>query len=352
MPRYLAIVLGGACVVMLMAFYLMAPAMQPYNLDSTAQREAAARQEVSNPDETGVMAILMERVGTNLELARHQYLGEHLPETPDGWQIEKTNHDEIYKFTLDYKLELDLNDRSSVRRLTGWGSTTMARNTDVKYTKGDKVIFVRLTGRQHTKDDPVGAYNSRIFNGRPTETVDDYELAGLTWRASFFEGVDIMNMTANVGHDTAIGIFTNASPSEVFELMQGMDLMAFAAERGLDKDGNPATNDGKQNYINAATMTAEPPENIRAPGDNFMAGLTEEGDEIETAAVEPNAVNQRPNKSKPTNLLDALLAGAEKEKETKINRPKAGGGSFERKSGSFSSGCDQAKGAKFCKVTQ
>ncbi|MEM7441559.1 MAG: hypothetical protein AAF393_18410, partial [Pseudomonadota bacterium] len=181
------------------------------------------------------------------------------------------------------------------------------------------------------------------------ETVEGFELAGLTWERYDYPDRDLLNMVAPVGHDTAVGVFTNASLDEVFDLFQGMDLMAFAAVRGLDKNGNPPTGDDVATYVNAATRDVRPDVELRAPGENFVSDLDTSEDE-ETANSSGSSA-----KKKPKNLLAALLAGKDSEDEDaeaqqEAEKPKAGAGAFERKSGSFTSACDRSNGAKFCKV--
>ena len=345
MPKYLAVVLAGAVVVMMAGFYLMAPSLTPYDMASAERALASKEAEATAPKQKkGILSALMATVQTELETARKQYLGEHLPKTPDGWKIEKTHHDEIVAFTLDYQLDLTLNDKSSMRRLSGWGSTTGARPADVKYTNGDKVIFLRLVGRQRTSDTPLRTATARLFIGREGSK-ETMQLADLSWERYVYPGTDLINIATPVGYDTAIGIFTNASVEDVETLLSGMDIAAFAGLRGLDKDGKPPIEMATVPVETLGGSTDNASMRSRADtGENMIAGL---GD---SAAEDEEPEPQGAQRSKPKNLLGALLSGgSEKAKKTKINRDRSGSGeSFKRKAGTFGSNCAKANGAKFC----
>lgn len=345
MPKYLAIVLACAVVVMMAGFYLMAPSLGPYDLSAADEKLAAQDTSVTEPKEKNLLGMFMATLQSELEVARKQQLGEYLPKTPEGWKIEKTHHDELVKFTLDYKLKLTINDKSSMRRLSGAGGAQMSPTADVKFVRDDKVVFLRLATRKVTREDPIKATRARLFIGG-----DGAErgilLGGLEWTQIDYPEVELINAFARVGHDTAIGVLTNASVEEVETLLSGMDLDEFGALRGRTKDGKPVSGgnlagDGSTD-AGDTMVTANAPD----PNHNFADGNSARGWDDEEE--EP----QGAQRSKPVNLLDAIKARAGKDDGPKINRARSnggsGGGSFQRKAGTFGANCSKSNGAKFC----
>lgn len=346
MPRYLAIVLASAVAVMLAGFYLMAPGLGPYDMNAAEKKSAAMEASLDAKDEKpGLFAMFVSTLQSELETARKQQLGEYLPKTPEGWKIQKTNHDEIVAFTMDYQLELDINDKSSLRRLSGWGGANMRPTADVKFVKGDKVIFLRLTHRKQTRVDPMNPKLARLLIGAPNE-IQPLVLGGLNWTRALYPEERVLNAWASAGHDTAMGVLTNASIDDVEALLSGMDVHAFATLRGRTKDGKPV-NAGNQ--WDGALASADPAKPMDVPdqGRNFVEGVGRDEDEPEPQGAQ---------KSKPVNLLDALKARAGKEDEARVNRAKSGqgssNGSFQRRAGTFGSNCSQGNGAKFCSTSK
>ena len=340
MPKYLAVVLAAATLALIGGLYMMAPSMGPFDMNKAANQEVQRADRLENPKPRGLFAMFKDKVDRKLEIARNQYLGEHLPETPDGWAIAKTNHDEIVDFTVDYKLKLTINDKSSVRRLAGWGGTTLARATDVKYVKGDKIIFVRLVGRQKTSETALTTAQARLFHGAVQRSYTT-DTMGLSWEGYAYENVGLINIAAITGHDTAIGIFTNASLADVNALLRGMDIVAFGAVRGLGDNGQPAPK-ADNPYINLAELNADG--SSIGPDTNLVEGI---------ASADDGAAVGETGATSPRNLLDTLLSnsGSDKPSQPEVNRRKSsGGGSFQNKAGSFSSNCKSGAGAKFCSV--
>ncbi|MEM9851566.1 MAG: hypothetical protein AAF761_06175 [Pseudomonadota bacterium] len=343
MPRYLAVVLASACAVMVAGFYLMAPAAKPYDLDKTNREMAETRDRLDAGGQApGMLAALWSKVDGQFETARHVFLGEFFPATPTGWQIAATNHGEIVDFTVDYKLKLTLNDKKSLRSLAGaGGAAQLTRSQDVKFVRGDKVIFLRLSARQKTREKPANPNFSWLFIGAhrdgPAESI-----AGLTFQRRVYENASIINLTAQVGHDTTMAVLTNAPMADVRMLLSGMDMAAFAARRGLDENGNPAgpipaAIDGELKAIE--TGDVEP---AAAPRGNMVAGLGR--DATETAAASSDEA--------PKNLLTALMKKSQQEEKAavKIRRAPSGGGFASAGGGGFTSKCQSASGAKFCSV--
>lgn len=367
MDRQIAFILAGATLALGFGGYLMTSNMGEYDLDKSAKTDAARieRLEAKADDKKGLglFAALLEKANVKMETARNVYLGEHFPETPDGWVLKKTHHDEIVDLTADYKLAMDLNDKGSVRRLTGWGGQSIARTTDLAYRKDDKVIFMRLTFANKKRTKPLSNAHSWLFIGNYTSG-PDLIINGATFETRQYEGSDLVNIAAATGHYTGIGILSNAPLSEVEALLNNMDMFAFASLTG-DPNGTAVLPflTSKEPGLQAQTMdtqmigsasedtVAKAPK--ASPKGNLLAGVDlSEDDEAEAEVVEGDA---KPKK-KRRNLLSSLLGGDDdedgieiKKKQKKEDDKKVS--SFQRV-GNFTSRCQSGNGAKICRVEE
>ncbi|WGI21576.1 hypothetical protein [Amylibacter sp. IMCC11727] len=364
MDRQIAFILAGATLMLGFGGYLMTSSMGEYDLDKSAKTEKARVERLSEPEENkgpGLFAALMEKASVKLETARNVYQGEHFPPTPEGWVLKKTHHDEIVDFTVDYKLDLDITDKSSMRRLSGWGGQSMARTTDLAYHKGDKVIFMRLAFANKPIKKPLSNVHSWLFNGRFTKG-DDIVLAGATFETRHYEGHELINIASETGHYTGIGIFTNASMAEVESLLDGMDLYAFASQTGNPDAGSsvvPFLKGSKGGLKPVSMISTDDAELAKSddlevvrrpkasPTGNMLDGLDAQEEDVDMAEE-----TAKPKK-KRKNLLSSLLGGDDDEVAIRINRKKKSGnksgGSFQ-KVGNFTSRCQSGGGAKICRV--
>lgn len=361
MDRQIAFILAGATPALGFGGYLMNASTGEYDLNKSAKNETARVERLEKDDDKGqgLFAALLEKANVKMETARNVYLGEHFPETPDGWVLKKTHHDEIVDLTVDYKMKLDINDKSSLRRLSGWGGQSMARTTDLAYRKDDTVVFVRLTFANKKLKSPLSIAHSWLFIGSYTEG-PDLLINGATFKTRQCEGTDLINIASQTGYYTGIGIFSNASLAEVEKLLNGMDLCKFASLTG-NPEGAPVVpfltkkEPGLQamSTIDSEVIGTEKEEAVKSvpkasPKGKLLDGLSsgDEVEEVETAEDKP--------KKKRKNLLSSLLGGDDGEgNEIRKKRKKSGdektGSSFQ-KVGNFTSRCQSGQGAKICRV--
>lgn len=363
MDRQIAFILAGATLMLGFGGYLMTESMGEYDLDKSAKNDAARveRLEAKADDNKGpgLFAALLEKANVKMETARNVYLGEHFPETPDGWVLKKTHHDEIVDFTVDYKLSLDLTDKSSMRRLTGWGGQSMARTTDLAYRNGDKVIFMRLTFANKKLKNPLNAVHSWLFNGSFSKG-PEITLAGARFKTRQYAGTELINIAAETGYYTGIGIFTNASMAEVETLLNGMDMFKFASLTGHPEGGAivPFLNTGDGGLQAMSTVEADVigsanEDTVKAapkasPKGNLLDGLdgSDDAEVVEQAKEAP--------KKKRKNLLSSLLGDDDEEgisirKKVRSKKSEKKESSFQ-KIGNFTSNCQSGNGAKICRV--
>jgi hypothetical protein len=365
MDRQIAFVLAGATLALGFGGYLMTANMGEYDLDKSAKNDAARLERLDESANgkkgPGLFAALLDKAAVKMETARNVYLGEHFPEIPDGWFLRKTHHDEIVDFTVDYGLELDITDKSSMRRLAGWGAQSLVRTTDLAYRKDDKVIFMRLTFANKKLKKPLSSVHSWLFNGNFSKG-EDIILAGAIFKQRQVQGTDIINLAAETGYYTGIGILSNASLAEVETLLNGMDMFTFASLSGNPEGGSvvpflKTKEPGLQamNTIDADVIESERTNMVKAapkasPKGNLLDGLDASEDEevVEQAEEKP--------KKKRKNLLSSLLSGDDDEGisikiRKRQKKSEKTGGSFQ-KVGNFTSRCQSGGGAKICRVDE
>jgi hypothetical protein len=358
MDKQIAMILAGATLALGFGGYLMASNMGEYDLDKDIKSDAARveRLETDDGKGPGLLAALWDKANTSLETSRNVYLGEFFPPTPEGWVLKKTHHDEIVDFTVDYKLDLNINDKSSMRRLAGWGGQNLARSTDLAYRKDDKVIFMRLVYANKPLKTPLSNAHAWMFVGSPTKGAD-ITLGGATFETRQYEGTDLINIASETGYYTGIGIFTNASLAEVESLLDSMDMYGFASQTGNPDGGAAVPFLTSSNGQGLQTMQADvqsgddTPALKRdpkpSPSGNLLSGLSGGDDsDVETA------VEEKPKK-KRKNLLSSLLGGGDDAGSILPKRDKKKKGksaSAFKRVGNFTSRCKSGGGAKKCRV--
>ena len=367
MDRQIAFILAGATLALGFGGYLMYSSMGEYDLDKSAKKEQARVERLASADTDekgpGLFAALLDKATTKLETSRNVYQGEYFPPTPDGWVLKKTYHDEIVDMTVDYKLDLDLMDKSSMRRLSGWGGQNLARSTDLAYRKGDKVIFMRLVFANKPIKKPLSNAHAWLFDGSFREG-PEMILGGATFETRQHKDSDLINIAAETGHYTAIGVFSNASLAEVESLLDRMDMYAFASQTGNPDAGSSvvpflkSSEGGLQAVrtletvdVDALAGPVRKAEPKRSPKGNMLASLSGDAEE-DTVEAEEKPKNPRKN------LLSSLLGGGDDD-ATLLARLKIKGqpkeaqkGSSFQKIGNFTSRCKSGAGAKVCRVEE
>lgn len=340
---------------MCVGFYFMTDSAREYDLDKSAKEHEArvARLESGDAEPKGLFNNLKAKFDAKFETARNIYLGEHFPPVPEGWKLVKTHHGELVDFTVDYKLSQQLHDGAGMRRMMGGlgGMSGAPRATDLAYRKGDKVIFMRLVFANSPIKEPMGNHVNWLFSGSYTEG-EPLLIAGATFETRKYEGLDLVNIAAETGHYTGIGVLSNASLAEVERLIESMDLHTFASQTGNPKGGPVVPYLKKTQGLN--TMAAlevsedEGSEVVKrapkpSPSGNLLDGVAADEDEVvEEPAAKP--------KKKRKNLLSSLLGGGDEEPKAKKKSKTAQSGSTFQKVGSFSSNCQSGTGAKICRV--